>query len=72
MLLLFLTWKHDDCFIPHLGQHLQSSKTPDLKPEDVDIQSEGRCIYLVSSLQMQGLFLGEIVRDLLIFCQKSH
>ena len=36
MLLLFLTWKHDDCFIPQLGQHLQSSKTPDLKPEDED------------------------------------
>ena len=34
MLLLFLTWKHDDCFIPQLGQHLQSSKTPDLKPKD--------------------------------------
>ena len=36
MLLLFLIWKHDDCFIPQLGQHLQSSKTPDLKPEDED------------------------------------
>ena len=36
MFLLFLTWKHDDCFIPQLGQHLQSSKTPDLKPEDKD------------------------------------
>ena len=36
MLLLFLTWKHDDCFIPQLGQHLQSSKTPDLKLEDED------------------------------------
>ena len=34
MLLLFLIWKHDDRFIPQLGQHLQSSKTPDLKPED--------------------------------------
>ena len=34
MLLLFLTWKHDDCYIPRLGQHLQSSKTPDLKRED--------------------------------------
>ena len=39
MLLLFLTGKHDSCFIPQLGQHLQSSKTPDLKPEDKDIQS---------------------------------
>ena len=36
MLLLFLTWKHDDCFIPQLDQQLQSSKTPDLKPEDED------------------------------------
>ena len=36
MLLLFLTWKHDDCYISQLGQHLQSSKTPDLKPDDED------------------------------------
>ena len=36
MFLLFLTWKHDDCFIPQLGHYLQSSKTPDLKPEDED------------------------------------
>ena len=38
MLLLFLTWKHDGCFIPQfIGQHLQSSKTPaDLKREDED------------------------------------
>ena len=36
MLLLFLTWKHDGCFNPHLGQHLQSSRTPDIKPEDED------------------------------------
>ena len=36
MLLLFLTWKHDDCFISKLGQHLQFSKTPDLKLKDED------------------------------------
>ena len=35
-LLLFLTWKHDGCFIPHVGQLLQSSKTTDLTSEDED------------------------------------
>ena len=34
--LLFLTWKHDGCFIPQLGQLLQSSKTPDLISGDKD------------------------------------
>ena len=33
---MLLAWKHDDCFIPQLGQHLQSSKSPDLKAEDED------------------------------------
>ena len=34
MLKLFLIWKHDGCFIPQLGQLLQSRNTPDLIPED--------------------------------------
>ena len=42
MLLLFLTWKHDDCFIPQLGQHLESSKTPSLKPEDKEDRQTNR------------------------------
>ena len=36
MLLLLLTMKHDGCFIPLLGQHLQARKTPNLRPEDED------------------------------------
>ena len=36
LLLFFLTWKHDGCFIPQLGQLLQSSTTPDLISEDED------------------------------------
>ena len=36
MLKLILIWKHDGCFIPQLGQLLQSKSTPDLIRQDED------------------------------------